>query len=117
MKCLCGYNQSPNNTKVLATHMQDCMVSGKLKGLVPDPVVVWRDGELMVVKEAEEGETVIDMMVVRPRPHVLEAEKRVYVESAPLRAVAMAVETPEELESVLDEVAAGGDVPVPEDAD
>ena len=115
MKCLCGYNQTPNNTKVLASHMQDCMVSGKLKGLTPDPVVVWRDAELVVVKAAEEGETVVDMQIVRPRPHVIEAERRIYVETAPLRAVAETVETPEEMEEILDEVAAGGEVPTPDD--
>lgn len=115
MKCLCGFSQMPNNTVILGKHMQDCMVSGPLKGLIPDPVVVWRNGEFVVVKNAEEGENIVDVPVVRPRPHVEMVEKKVQAQSAMLEAVEAAVETPEQFEEILDAVAAGAEVPFVEE--
>ena len=87
------------------------MVSGPLKGLTPDPVVIWRDGEFHVVKEASETEQVIETSIVRPRPHVEAVEKKVAAQATPLRALEDAVETPEEFEAILEEVAETGEIP------
>lgn len=114
MKCLCGYSQMPNNTTVLARHMQDCMTSGPLKGLVPDPCVVWRDGEFHVVKEPEEGEHPVEMQIVRPQPHVVAVEKKVYAEALKFMAVEEAADTPEEFEQILEKVADGEELPLQE---
>lgn len=111
MKCLCGYSQMPNNIAILQHHMQDCMVSGPLKGLTPDPVVIWRDGEFHVVKEASETEQVIETSIVRPRPHVEAVEKKVAIEATKLADLEAVTETPEEFEQILEEVAETGEIP------
>lgn len=111
MKCLCGYSQMPNNVATLQNHMQDCMVSGPLKGLIPDPVVIWRDGEFHVVKEASETEQVIETEIVRPRPHVEAVEKKVEIEATKLAELEAVTETPEEFEQILKEVAETGEIP------
>ena len=111
MKCLCGYSQMPNNIAILQHHIQDCMVSGALKGIVPDPVVIWRDGEFHVVKEASETEQVIETTIVRPRPHVEAVEKKVAAQATALKAFEDAVDTPEEFEAILEEVAETGEIP------
>ena len=87
------------------------MVSGALKGLIPDPVVIWRDGEFHVVKEASETEQVIETTVVRPRPHVEVVEKKVAIAATKLADLEAATETPEEFEQILEEVAETGEIP------
>lgn len=74
MKCLCGYQQLPNNSRVLANHVQDCMIDGPCKDILPVPTIVWRDGGFAVVREPEEGERTFDIGLVRYNAPVEEKE-------------------------------------------
>lgn len=65
MKCICGYHSYPNNARVFANHIQDCMVDGACKDIMPVPTVVWRDGGFTVVREADEGEQTYDLGLTR----------------------------------------------------
>lgn len=69
MKCLpeCNYSELPNNTHMLRRHMEVCSIDGALKD-VESPDVVWRDGEFVVVRQAEEGEQTYnsDVQFVKP---------------------------------------------------
>jgi hypothetical protein len=72
MKCICGYQSFPNNARILANHVQDCMVDGPCKDLKPLPTVVWRDGGFSVVRETEEGEQTYEIGLVRYETEVEE---------------------------------------------
>lgn len=64
MKCLseCGFNEMPNNAVILRRHMEVCSNDGPLKS-VESPDVVWREGEFVVVRQAEEGEQTYNNVV------------------------------------------------------
>lgn len=63
MKCLCGFNHQPDNTVLLKSHVDRCMIDGALQDF--DPSIVWRDGEFTVVREPKKGEQIYDIGVVR----------------------------------------------------
>jgi hypothetical protein len=63
----------PNNARVLASHVQACMIDGPCKDILPLPTVVWRDGGFAVVREATEGEQVYEIGLVRHNAPVEEA--------------------------------------------
>jgi hypothetical protein len=91
MKCLCGYQQSPNNAKVLAAHVQDCMHDGVCKD-IEMPEVVWRDGEFTVVAKANDGERTYDLGLVRHTPlTVTQAE---LIDSGELLETVLKINTP-----------------------
>jgi hypothetical protein len=55
MKCsFCTYNHQPTNPILLKAHAELEQLEGKTDGKVP--VIVFRDGDFIIVKEAEEGE-------------------------------------------------------------
>lgn len=66
MKCLCGYNQKPDNVKILRAHLEDCLTTGALKDMHPAPVVIWRNG-LRVVEKLEEGEVALELGITIQR--------------------------------------------------
>jgi len=109
MKCLCGYSHSPNNTVVLKKHIEDCMVSGPLSTMLPDPTVIWKDGEFQVVAVPSETDQIIDVGWVRPQVSVAAIEKMLAKDAAKLEAVAEAAETPEELAEAVEEIIAQED--------
>ncbi len=83
MKCICGFEQTPNNARVMANHVQSCMIDGPCKDLLPLPTIVWRDGGFEVVREATEGEQTYDIGLIRynaPVEEEAEAEPEVVVE-------------------------------------
>jgi hypothetical protein len=88
MKCLCGFQQRPDNAKILKAHLEDCLTTGALKDMLPLPVVTWR-GELRVVEELQEGEVVLDMgiEIKRAAAGVTRMEKIVEQREAGLKAV------------------------------
>lgn len=69
MKCLseCGYSELPNNAVILRRHMEVCSNDGPLKN-VESPDVVWRDGEFVVVRQAEEDEQTYNDVVQFVKP-------------------------------------------------
>jgi hypothetical protein len=69
----------PNNGRVLANHVQACMIDGPCKDILPLPEVVWRDGGFSVVRAAEEGEQVYDIGLVRYNAPEEEKEEAVVV--------------------------------------
>jgi hypothetical protein len=81
MKCICGYQSFPNNARVFANHVQDCMVDGPCKELYPVPTIVWRDGGFAVARELAEGEQTYEIGLVRYNaPELEEEEEDVVVE-------------------------------------
>lgn len=88
MKCLCGFEQMPNNGRVLANHVQACMIDGPCKDILPLPTIVWRDGGFSVVRAAEEGEQTYDIGLIRYNFPVEEEEEIVeQVEETPAEEV------------------------------
>jgi hypothetical protein len=51
MKCLCGYNQKPENIKILERHINDCRSTGYLKDSEARHHIVWKDGEFTITEE------------------------------------------------------------------
>ena len=84
MRCICGYESYPNNARVFTNHVQDCMVDGPCKDLMPVPTIVWRDGGFAVVREAAEGEQTYDLGVVR---YEVVEEEEVVLEETPSEEV------------------------------
>jgi hypothetical protein len=80
MKCLCGYQQEPNNQRILAAHVQDCMVDGPCKDVLPLPVIVWEEGGFSVVREAAEGQQTFDFGLVRHPIQEFDADGRLVVD-------------------------------------
>jgi hypothetical protein len=57
MKCsFCTFDHQPTNPNLLKAHAEAEQVDGKTNGKVP--VVVFRDGDFLIVEEALEGEQV-----------------------------------------------------------
>jgi topoisomerase IA-like protein len=65
MKCLCGYNQKPENIKILERHISDCRSTGYLKDSGARHHIVWKDGEFAITEEVTKDdlhfETVTDV--------------------------------------------------------
>lgn len=102
MKCVCGFKQKPDNVIVLKKHIEDCMLTGPLKDVYPDPVVVWRNSEFSVALAADEGEAVMDIGFVRPEASRLAMEKKIIAETAIIQEVVQSLETPEEIIEAID---------------
>lgn len=85
MKCLpeCNYTELPNNTHALRRHMEVCSIDGALK-TVKNPDVVWRDGEFVVVRKAEEGEQTYNSDVRFIKPALPEEETVEILEEEPV---------------------------------
>jgi exonuclease VII small subunit len=88
MKCLCGYNQKPDNAKILKSHLEDCLTTGYLKDIILLPVVTWRNG-LTVVEFLEEGEVALEMgiKIQRASSGVARLEKIIGQKEAGLQAI------------------------------
>ena len=104
MKCLCGFNHSPNNTVVLKKHIEDCMVSGPLKTLTP--TVIWLDGEFQVVETPSETDQIIDVDWVRPAVSAKAIEDLASAQAVKLETAVEAAETPEEVVEVVEAIIA-----------
>ena len=67
MKCtFCTYDYTPDNFPMLKAHAEKDILEGITRGIIP--VVVWRDGTFILVKEAESNDRVFDIDIVDPRP-------------------------------------------------
>ena len=112
MKCLCGFNQRPDSVVVLKKHIEDCMLTGILADMTPDPVVVWRNRELTVTKSPDEDEATMDFGIVRPDASRLKLEKKVADAQAAVHAVIDPLASVEEiLEATKDIVLPGEEAP------
>lgn len=80
MKCLCDFNQKPENIVALRRHVEDCMTTGILQQVTPDPMVVWRNRQFMVVTELQENEVAIDSGIVRPNISRIRIENKIAAE-------------------------------------
>lgn len=93
MKCLCGFQQKPDNVRILKAHLEDCLTTGALKDLFPEPYVVWRQ-EFRVVKELENEEAPIDlgMEIKRAPAGVQRIEKKLAAAEAGRIAIVQSME-------------------------
>jgi hypothetical protein len=67
MKCsFCTYDHQPANPILLKAHAETCILEGNTGGIIP--VVVWRDGSFILVREAGEEEQTYDFGIVDSRP-------------------------------------------------
>ena len=67
MKCsFCTYDYKPDNFPLLKAHAEKDILEGVTFGVIP--VVVWRDGEFVLVEKLEDGEKAFDIDIVDPRP-------------------------------------------------
>lgn len=82
------------------------MVSGPLATMIPDPVVIWKDGEFVVVPVAGEDDTVIDVDFKRPPASVARIEKIIAARAVKLETLAEQAETPEQVAEVVEEIVA-----------
>jgi hypothetical protein len=80
MKCLCGFNQKPENIVALKRHVEDCMTTGMLQDTTTNPIVVWRNRQFMVVTELQHDEVGIDAGIVRPDVARLRLENKIAAE-------------------------------------
>lgn len=70
MKCtFCTYSHKPDNPLLMKAHAELEMLENNTGGVFP--VVVWRDGEFTLVKEAEEGEQTFFLNIFDRRPGVV----------------------------------------------
>ena len=60
MKCLCGFNQKPENINTLRSHLDHCQSKGKIPKTKKGYFIVWRDGEFTVVDKTKKNENVFD---------------------------------------------------------
>lgn len=104
MKCLCGFKQRPDNIVIFKHHVEDCLTTGSLKDLYPEPFVVWRNNEFTVAKELGEGEVAMEIGVEIKRTEGarVRLEKKISDREATLQAVVQNLENPEEIIEVLD---------------
>ena len=71
MKCsFCTYDHKPENPFILKAHAEQDILEGRTQGEIP--VVVWRDGGFVLVREADVDERVYDIGIVDSRPVVEE---------------------------------------------
>jgi len=66
MKCeICNYQQSPSNLATLQNQVQTCS-----NDLCKSGSIVWRDGQMTLVLEVKEGETVFtsSIEIIAPPP-------------------------------------------------
>lgn len=91
MKCIpeCGFVQKPDNIMTLQKHMQDCFLNGAMKDIDDAPAIVWKDGELHIVFEAEDhhivlhgSPTVVESPVAEEAPKKKAAPRKKKAESA-----------------------------------
>jgi hypothetical protein len=99
MKCsFCSYNHKPDNPQFLKAHAELDILEGKTGGVVP--VVVWRDGEFLLVSKENDGETVYSIGLVDPRPLVEDEEtirkRREYDASVTKEEEEVVADTPSE---------------------
>lgn len=81
MKCsFCTFNQVETNPNVLKAHAEVEQLEGKTNGKVP--VVVFRDGDFLIVEEALEGEQTYFFNIQNNLPNVVVEEP--VVEEAPV---------------------------------
>ena len=67
MKCsFCTYDHKPENPFILKAHAEQDILEGKTQGMIP--LVVWRDGGFVLVREAEADERIYDIGIVDSRP-------------------------------------------------
>lgn len=81
MKCsFCSFEQQPTNHVALKAHAELEQIEGKTNGKVP--VVVFRDGDFLIVEEAEEGEQThfFNIQDKLEKPTIIVAEEEPVVE-------------------------------------
>lgn len=105
MKCLCGFTQKPDNIVILKHHLEDCLTTGALKDMYPEPHVVWRS-EFTVVAELAEDETALELGIEIKRPEAarLRLEQKIINEQATVQAAVQNLETPEEIMEAIENV-------------
>lgn len=109
MKCLCGYNQKPDNVRILKAHLEDCLTTGALKDMHPAPVVIWRNG-LRVVEKLEEGEVALELGITiqrAPSSQTKIEQKLIQVETSKMLLVQEKEEegaSPEEIVEAIEEL-------------
>jgi hypothetical protein len=107
MKCLCGYNQRPDNVKILKAHLEDCLTTGDLKDMLPLPIVTWR-GQLCVVEELEDGEAelALNIEIARHPAGVARLEKKIEKAEAGVQALLLhnLDSSPEEIIEAIEEM-------------
>jgi len=114
MKCLCGFQQKPDNVRILKSHLEDCLTTGALKDMFPLPYVVWRQ-EFKVVEELQSEEAAIDLGVEikRAPAGVQRIEKKLAAAEAGKIAIVQNMEgsSPEEIVAAIeDPVSFAGEV-------
>lgn len=105
MKCLCGFEQKPDNIIILKHHLEDCLTTGALKDMYPEPHVVWRNG-FSVVSELAEGEAALELGIEIKRPEAarLRIENEIAKRQSSVQAAVQNLETPEEIIEVMENV-------------
>jgi hypothetical protein len=109
MKCVCGFKQKPDNVIVLKKHIEDCMLTGPLKDVYPDPVVVWRNHEFTVTTQVEEDEAIMDIGFVRPEISRVNIENKIAVQETIVQNAVQNLETPEEIIEAIQDVVLQGE--------
>jgi hypothetical protein len=109
MKCVCGFKQKPDNVIVLKKHIEDCMLTGPLKEVYPDPVVVWRNHEFTVTTQVEEDEAIMDIGFVRPEVSRVNIENKIAVQETIVQNAVQTLDTPEEIIEAIQDVVLQGE--------
>jgi hypothetical protein len=104
MKCLCGFKQKPDNVVILKHHLEDCLTTGTLKDMFPEPHVVWRGAEFTVVKELDEGEAALELGIKRPEAARVRIENKIAAKQSTIQAAVQNLETPEEIIEAIENV-------------
>jgi hypothetical protein len=109
MKCVCGFKQKPDNVIVLKRHIEDCMLTGPLKDVYPDPAVVWRNHEFTVTTQVEEDEAIMDIGFVRPEVSRVNIENNIAVQETIVQNAVQTLDTPEEIIEAIQDVVLQGE--------
>lgn len=104
MKCLCGFKQKPDNIVILKHHLEDCLTTGALKEMHPEPHVVWRSNEFTVVAELDEGEAPMEIGIEIKRGDAARKrlEDKILKRESTVQAAVQNFDTPEEIVAVLE---------------
>ena len=109
MKCVCGFKQKPDNVIVLKRHIEDCMLTGPLKDVYPDPVGVWRNHEFTVTTQVEEDEAIMDIGFGRPEISRVNIENKIAVQETIVQNAVQNLETPEEIIEAIQDIVLQGE--------
>lgn len=106
MRCLCGFQQKPDNLVILKHHLEDCLTTGALKDMYPEPHVAWRNREFAVVAELSEGEEPMELGLEIKRSDAarLRVEKQLADKQSTVQAAVQNLETPEEIMEAIENV-------------